>query len=169
MQEVRKCRNRERERERERQRERDMALRSVRNGGACCKINMCLFPSGPRCIWCSRFSNGLDSDRTASRYATAHIPTLKWNPFFLNQLVVLSFPLNCKWHKHAYFMQMYVYYYCDNPKQWWILSRIFSRISSVVVPAQTICLITLKSQAQQATTDGHIDLNVTFLSDTATM
>jgi len=37
--------------------------------------------------------------------------------------------------KYACFMQMYVYYYCNNPKQWQILSRIFSRITSKVLHA----------------------------------
>ena len=67
--------------------------------------------------------------------------------------------------KYAYFMQIYVYYYFINPKQWQILSRIFSRITSMVLRVKK----NSTTQAQQATTGGHTDLNVTFLSDTYTM
>ena len=49
------------------------------------------------------------------------------------------------WYFHVFktvklvcFMQMYVYYYCDNPSQRQLLSWIFSRITSKVQRAQKI-------------------------------
>ena len=42
----------------------------------------------------------------------------------------------CGVDKYACFTQMCVYNYCNNPKQWQLLSRIFSRLTSKVLHAQ---------------------------------
>lgn len=62
---------------------------------------------------------------------------------------------------YSSFMQMSVYDYCNNPKQWHVLSRIFSRITLKVLCAKkktnAECIL-WKTQAQQTTPEWHIDL-----------
>lgn len=66
--------------------------------------------SGTRCIWCPRFSNGVDSYWTASRYATAHIPALKWNSFH-NQMIRYTRWWSCSFHQTV---NRYPYRYIHN-------------------------------------------------------
>lgn len=61
---------------------------------------------------------------------------------------------------------MYVNYYCNNKKQH-IMFIIFSQLTSEVLHAQKICWKQNMTNSRP-TTDEHIDLNVTFISNTDT-
>ena len=75
------------------------------------------------------------------------IINLQFNTHFFNTLI------NMAVDKYSCVIHMYHYYYCNNPKQWQILSS-----TSKVLHAQ-----------RKAKTDGHIVLNVTFLGNTDTL